>query len=167
NELVSDIKDYQRQGAVPWFLLASKYREPVESLQEIYNRSVEQEHLRDQLVQRVTDTAQQHFDKSKGRCNWEAVAKELGMSVVGCLKLYDVDASSIQQRSRPALKDWPNEDRKVMLRFAQKQFGKQYKNFWDLIGIYMNVKYLDCADVGRRLTKHRMTDELFDRITEY
>ncbi|KAJ2776357.1 hypothetical protein H4R18_005709 [Coemansia javaensis] len=105
---------------------------------------------------RVTECADRAYSAERGRIDWEAVAAELGLPLIGCLHMFDASLSKVQVRALPAAADWSVDDGRAMADFVSDNFGTLAGDVWRLAGVYMNTSEADCLASYRRLSSDGM-----------
>ncbi|KAJ2779291.1 hypothetical protein H4R18_004099 [Coemansia javaensis] len=106
---------------------------------------------------RVTECADRAYDAERGRIDWEAVAAELGLPLIGCLHMFDASLSVVAVRRLPGPDDWSADDEHTMADFVADNLGTLAGDVWRLAGVYMNTSEADCLAAYCRLKHARMT----------
>ncbi|KAJ1950406.1 hypothetical protein EC988_004398, partial [Linderina pennispora] len=161
------IRDYESQGPIPWFQLVKRYREPEDRLKQIHQQAIQDAQNARELSKRVTEAAKGHYDDVKGRIDWSAVSRQVGLPLIECLKRFDGASSGIKRRSFPTHDDWTKNEAEVLQGFVRKHFRNPTTRDWELVGNYMNVDKVDCLKRCQIMRKFEMTDERFSEITRY
>ncbi|KAJ2782886.1 hypothetical protein H4R18_002035 [Coemansia javaensis] len=117
-------------------------------------------------VARVTQRADREYDAGRGRIDWEAVATELGLPLIGCLHLFDASLSKVPVRSLPAMADWSKDDVDALRAFVSDNIDVLSGDEWRLAGVYMNARYSDCLRAYRQCGQVRMTDDMHASIAK-
>ncbi|KAJ2627325.1 hypothetical protein IW137_005677, partial [Coemansia sp. RSA 1287] len=107
------------------------------------------------------------YDEQRGRCDWELVARDMGMSLIGCLRLFDPSVSTVPVRSLPNITDWLAEDISTLKSAVSEKFGVVTADEWRLIGVYMNIEQPDCFMAHNICTFSRMTPDMYKAITRH
>ncbi|KAJ2779383.1 hypothetical protein H4R18_004051, partial [Coemansia javaensis] len=113
---------------------------------------------------RVTECADQAYDAERGRIDWEAVAAELRLPLIGCLHMFDASLSAVAVRRLPGPADWSKDDVRAMAGFVADNFGTLAGDIWRMAGVYMNTTEADCLAAYRRLKDAKMTDSVYESI---
>ncbi|KAJ2782861.1 hypothetical protein H4R18_002010 [Coemansia javaensis] len=116
---------------------------------------------------RVTECADQAYDTERGRIDWEAVAAELRLPLVGCLHMFDASLSVITVRQLPGPARWSKDDRCAILDFVSDNFGTLAGDVWRLAGVYINASEADCLAAYRRLKHSKITAGVREAIQKY
>ncbi|KAJ2782765.1 hypothetical protein H4R18_002082 [Coemansia javaensis] len=144
--IAEDICFYVAEGqTVPWYRLAAVYKLPQPELQRILDQEDAAAAERQRtLSARVTRRADETHDAARGRSDWEAVAREVDLPLVDCLRLFDPALSSVPVRSLPAVAEWPAKEVRAMKAFIAGNPEALFRGDWRLVGVYMNVDPADC-----------------------
>ncbi|KAJ2112680.1 hypothetical protein IW146_004438 [Coemansia sp. RSA 922] len=154
--------------SIPWYRLAAKYHLSIGTLQSIYDQAEVDARRRQQQSALVTSTAERHFDRSLGRCNWEAVASELDTPLIECLDLFDASNSTIQPRSLiDTYGGWSKPDVEKLKLFMTTNYAGCSTIDWRLVGIYMNVDALECQRIGLGTFNYPINEVGYRRIREF
>ncbi|KAJ2785462.1 hypothetical protein H4R18_000545 [Coemansia javaensis] len=116
---------------------------------------------------RVTECADRAYDAERGRIDWEAVAAELRLPLIGCLHMFDASLSAVAVRQPPDPGDWPVDDEHAMADFVADNFGTLAGDVWRLAGVYMNTREADCLAAYRRLKGVKMTAGVHESIKKF
>ncbi|PIA15413.1 hypothetical protein COEREDRAFT_9354 [Coemansia reversa NRRL 1564] len=166
-KLLCQIRAYQKENVtIPWHMLVAQYRMPFDSMKQIQAQDDTRIREQKELSVRVTQRAEQLYNKDRGRCDWETVANEFGKPLLQCLALYDSSSSTIVARSRPNITDWPIEDVEVLKSFIAKHLDSTTSNNLQLASIYMNVRHDDCVFINSMLSRPKMTADLHEAIKQ-
>ncbi|KAJ2139655.1 hypothetical protein IW136_002825, partial [Coemansia sp. RSA 678] len=122
---------------------------------------------RAELSIRVTQLADQAYDEQRGRCDWDSVARDMDMSLIECLRLFDASLSTVPVQTLPNITDWSADDLSTLKSLVLEQFGAVTADEWRLVGIYMNVEQTDCFMAYGICNHHRMTPDLYEAITQH
>ncbi|KAJ2074745.1 hypothetical protein GGH13_001112 [Coemansia sp. S155-1] len=123
---------------------------------------------RRQLSELVTRAAERHFDIALGQCNWEAVANELGLSLIECLCLFDTSTLMIQPHSLiETYGGWSKRDMEKLNLFMTTNYADISTIDWKLVGAYMNVDALECQHVGQGMFNEPINGVGYRRICEF
>ncbi|KAJ2107394.1 hypothetical protein GGI16_001542, partial [Coemansia sp. S142-1] len=123
---------------------------------------------RQQLSELVTRAAERYFDIVLGQCNWEAVANELGISLIECLSLFSTSPSMIQPRSLiGTYGGWSKRDMEKLMLFIAANYTNGSTIDWKLVGAYMNVDALECQRVGQGMFSEPINGVDYRRICEF
>ncbi|KAJ1820706.1 hypothetical protein LPJ56_003380 [Coemansia sp. RSA 2599] len=120
-----------------------------------------------EIIYKVDYMARKHYDRHRGRVNWEAVSQEMRLPVLGCLECFDPQRTRIFPRRCPESEEWPAEDLLALKTFTETHFQHMSVYDWELSGKYMNIDHSDCIAKMWALSKFQMTPVLFDEVTEY
>ncbi|PIA14109.1 hypothetical protein COEREDRAFT_82937 [Coemansia reversa NRRL 1564] len=165
--LIYEIRTYQKENVtIPWYMLAAQYRMTIDSIKQILGQDDTRIREQKELSVRVTQRAEQLYDKDRGRCDWEAVANEFEKPLMQCLALYDAALSTIVARSRPNITDWPVEDVEVIKSFVAKHLDSITSDNLRLASIYMNVTHDDCISINFLFGRPKMTADLHEAIKQ-
>ncbi|KAJ2153172.1 hypothetical protein J3F82_002167 [Coemansia sp. RSA 637] len=115
----------------------------------------------------VMQLAGRTYDEQRGRCDWELVARDMGMSLIGCLRLFDPSVSTVPVRSLPNITDWLAEDISTLKSAVSEKFGVVTADEWRLIGVYMNIEQPDCFMAHNICTFSRMTPDMYKAIIRH
>ncbi|KAJ2780254.1 hypothetical protein H4R18_003566 [Coemansia javaensis] len=116
---------------------------------------------------RVTECADRAYDAERGRIDWETVAAELRLPLIGCLHMFDASLSAVAVRRLPDPDDWPVEDERAMVDFVSDNFGTLAGDVWRLAGVYMNTTKPDCLAAYCRIKRLKMTTGVHESIKKY
>ncbi|KAJ2468123.1 hypothetical protein GGI03_001175 [Coemansia sp. RSA 2337] len=123
---------------------------------------------RRQLSELVTRAAERHFDIALGQCNWEAVAKELGLSLIECLGLFNTSTSMIQPHSLiETYGGWSKRDMEKLMLFIAANYADSSTVDWKPVGAYMNVDALECQRVSQGTFSEPINGVGYRRICEF
>ncbi|KAJ2784845.1 hypothetical protein H4R18_000879 [Coemansia javaensis] len=167
--IAEDIRFYLAEGqTVPWYRLTGVYKLPQPELQRILDQEDAAAAERQRtLSARVTRRADETHDAARGRSDWEAVAREVDLPLVDCLRLFDPALSSVPVRSLPAAEDWSTADVKAMRDFIASNPEALFRGDWRLVGVYMNVDPADCRTRYRSGSSARTTPRLYKLLSQY
>ncbi|KAJ2782523.1 hypothetical protein H4R18_002216 [Coemansia javaensis] len=116
---------------------------------------------------RVTECADRAYSAERGRIDWETVAAELGLPLIGCLHMFDASLSAVAVRQLPSPADWSKDDVRAMAGFVADNFGTLAGDVWRLAGVYMNATEADCPAAYRRIKRFKMTAGVHESIQKY
>ncbi|KAJ1925874.1 hypothetical protein LPJ71_000022 [Coemansia sp. S17] len=123
---------------------------------------------RRQLSELVTRAAERHFDIALGQCNWEAVANELGLSLIECLGLFNTSTSMIQPHSLiETYGGWSKRDMEKLMLFIAANYADSSTVDWKPVGAYMNVDALECQRVSQGTFSEPINGVGYRRICEF
>ncbi|PIA14117.1 hypothetical protein COEREDRAFT_10645 [Coemansia reversa NRRL 1564] len=166
-KLIYEIRTYQKENmTIPWYILAAQYRMTINSIKQILAQDDARIRAQKELSMRVTQRAEQLYDKDRGRCDWETVANEFGKPLKQCLALYDTSFSTIVARSRPKITDWPVEDIEMIRSFIVKHLDSITSDNLRLASVYMNVRHDDCISINSLFNRPKVTAELHEAIKQ-
>ncbi|KAJ2159075.1 hypothetical protein GGF46_003275, partial [Coemansia sp. RSA 552] len=95
-----------------------------------------------------------------------AVAKELDLPLLDCLRCCSPAQSEAAERSRPKITDWSTEELVTLKEFVAQHLPAAPTNpDWRLVGVFMNANYVECFRAADFLQRPRFTDDLFDVLT--
>ncbi|KAJ2447274.1 hypothetical protein GGF42_005481 [Coemansia sp. RSA 2424] len=136
--------------------------------QSMYAQAEVEAQQRQQQSVRVTRAAERHFDSASGRCNWSAVAKELGLPLIECLDLFDASTSTIQPRSLiETAGGWSKAEVDKLKQFVATNFAYSSTADWRIVGAYMNIDALECQRVGLGTYNDAINAVAYRRIRAY
>ncbi|KAJ2784830.1 hypothetical protein H4R18_000864 [Coemansia javaensis] len=167
--IAEDIRFYLAEGqTVPWYRLTGVYKLPQPELQRILDQEDAAAAERQRtLSARVTRRADETHDAARGRSDWEAVAREVDLPLVDCLRLFDPALSGVPVRSLPAAEIWSTADARAMKAFIASNPEALFRGDWRLVGVYMNVDPADCRMRYRSGSSARMTPGLYKLLSQY
>ncbi|KAJ2420274.1 hypothetical protein IWW41_005847, partial [Coemansia sp. RSA 2522] len=134
-EIVSAIRAYQKDNiAVPWFDMIRRFRISQADMEQALAADDARVQKRAEQSIHVMQLAGRTYDEQRGRCDWELVARDMGMSLIGCLRLFDPSVSTVPVRSLPNITDWLAEDISTLKSAVSEKFGVVTADEWRLIG---------------------------------
>ncbi|KAJ2840575.1 hypothetical protein FBU31_000300 [Coemansia sp. 'formosensis'] len=166
--IFEEVRLFQQHGkSIPWFQLAAKYCLSIDTLHTIFNQAeVDAQRRKNQSVL-VTRTAERHFGRVLGMCNWETVASELDLPPIECLDLFDASNSTIQPRSLiETYGGWAKADMERLKQFTEANYADSSTVDWGLVGVYMNVDSLECQRIGLGTYSETLNEAGYRRICE-
>ncbi|KAJ2438492.1 hypothetical protein GGF42_008275, partial [Coemansia sp. RSA 2424] len=137
-------------------------------LQSMYAQAEVEAQQRQQQSERVTRAAARHFDSASSWCNWSAMSRELGLSLIECLDLFDASILTIQPRSLiETAGGWSKAEVGELRQFVATNFADSSTVDWRIAGAYMNIDALECQRVGLGTYDDTINAVAYRRIFAY
>ncbi|KAJ2135321.1 hypothetical protein IW136_004318, partial [Coemansia sp. RSA 678] len=167
-EIVSAIRAYQKDNmAVPWIDMIRRFRISQVDMEQALAADDARVQKRAEQSIHVTQMAGRTYDEQRGRCDWESIARDMNVSLIECLRLFDSSVSTVPVRSLPNITDWSAEDISTLKSAVSEKFGVITADEWRLIGVYMNIEQSDCFMAHNICTLSRMTPDMYKAITRH
>ncbi|KAJ2497066.1 hypothetical protein GGH96_005384, partial [Coemansia sp. RSA 1972] len=167
-EIASALRTYQKDNiAVPWLDMTKQFEISQESMEQAL--AADDARLQKRIKQsiRVTQLADRAYDKQRGRCDWDSVARDMDIPLIECLQLFDMALSTVPARSLPNITNWSADDISALKLFVSEHFRAVTADEWPLVSVYMNVAQIDCFMAHSMCTHPRMTPDLHEEIAQH